>query len=64
MMATRLRRATFAELPPPFFRCLAGIAAEKVGSVPIDIISEYEVHMRSSRKQEARSILMVVVESS
>jgi hypothetical protein len=53
IIATRLTRATFAGLPPPLFRCLAGIVAEKVGLAPIDIISKYEAHTRWSRKQKA-----------
>ena len=35
-MATRLTRPAFAGLPLPFFGCLAGIVAEKVGLAPID----------------------------
>src|SRR5580704_9752957 len=47
IIATRLRRATFAGLPPPFFRCLAGIVAEKVGFAPINIISKYGPRLRN-----------------
>lgn len=34
IMAIRLTPATFAGLPPPFFRRLAGMVAEKVGLAP------------------------------
>jgi hypothetical protein len=52
MIATRLTPATFAGLPPPFCRGLAGMVAENVGLAPIDIIPKYE----------ACSVLLVVVD--
>src|SRR5580704_6034869 len=60
IIATRLTRATFAGLPPPFFGCLAGMVAEKAGLPPSNIISKYEVHIQpfqaGSRDTNGRQI--------